>query len=368
VRLRCLALVDFRNYAELRFDPQAGLNLLVGPNAQGKSNLLEAIGLLGTGKSFRTHREADAIREGRTQARVMGLAHVAAGTVDLACTIARGEHGTRKSYTVNGRDVRYASYLGRLAVVTFVPADLQLASGAPALRRAFLNAGLSQIEPGYYHELARYHKTLQQKNALLRAQDQPDPDLLAVYDRTLLEAGTTIILARTRFVNALAEAASSAHARIGGGEHLDMRYHPNVAYEEASSEGVRAAFEARLGSVAARERARKAAIAGPHRDDLQFSLGGHPLGSFGSQGQQRTAVLALKVAEYAVMHARTGEAPLLLLDDVLSELDGERASAFLEGIGGYEQAFVTATHVPAGLPPGAHLYAIERGRVLMEAS
>ena len=146
--------------------------------------------MLGTGKSFRTSRDADAIRYAAETATIAGEGRIRAGSVNLACTIAKGHRSTRKTYTVNGRPVRYSSFLGELRVVTFVPADLQLAAGAPSRRRAFLNVALSQEDPGYYRELARYRIALQQKNALLRAEEPGDPELLAVYDRELIAAGT----------------------------------------------------------------------------------------------------------------------------------------------------------------------------------
>ena len=353
--LRRLTLSNFRNYSDLEIEPAPGLNVFVGDNAQGKSNLLEGIAMLGTGKSFRTSRDGDTVRQGCTRAVLHGEAAMRAGTVDLTCTIERASRGTQKTYTVNGSAVRYAGYLGRIRVVPFVPSDLQLASGPPGTRRAFLNGALSQSEPGYYHELARYRKALQQKNALLRGAVAPDDELLGVYDRTLVEAGTHIILARERFVQALAERAAGAHERFAAGERLDVTYEPDVAFESPDAQLVTASFEQRLRHVAEAERGRKAAIAGPHRDDLGLSVNGVGLAAYGSQGQQRTAVLALKIAEYHVMKERAGEAPLLLLDDVLSELDEERGSAFLAEISTYEQAFVTATHPPAGLPASARL-------------
>ena len=361
--LRRVALSNFRNYGELDLEPAGGLNVLVGANAQGKSNLLEGIAMLGTGKSFRTSRDADVVRTGSELAAVRGSASVRAGEVELACTVAKGARGTRKSYTVNGNVVRYARYLGNVRVVTFVPTDLQLAGGTPGLRRAFLNGALAQIDPRYYHELARYRKALAQKNAMLRGTIAPDAELLDIYDAALVESGTEIVLARETLVRALAAQAAAAHERFARGERLEVRYEPNVAYEVGAAGAVASALQARLREVREAERTRKTAVAGPHRDDVGLSLDGVPLAAYGSQGQQRTAVLALKVAEYIVMRERSNEAPLLLLDDVLSELDEARAGAFLAGIGDYEQAFVTATHLPGGLPPSARLLRVNQGRV-----
>jgi DNA replication and repair protein RecF len=364
VFLRRIGFSNFRNYFELDLEPSTGLNVFVGANAQGKSNLLEGIAMLGTGKSFRTARDADAVRAGSDRGVLSGEAAARSGNVNLACTIERGARGTRKSYTVNASPVRYANYLGRIRVVTFVPADLRLAAGTPSARRAFLNIALAQTEPRYYFELARYRKALQQKNAVLRGSVESDPDLLDVYERTLLAAGTEIMLARARLIDELARSAAAAHARFALDELLEVRYDPNVAFEAPTAEAIATAFEARMRHAAEAERARKAALVGPHRDDVSLSLDGTSLAAYGSQGQQRTAVLALKVAEYAVMRERSNEAPLLLLDDVLSELDESRASAFLGEIGEYEQAFVTATHLPAGLSAAARVARVEGARVL----
>jgi DNA replication and repair protein RecF len=345
-------------------EPVSGLNVFVGANAQGKSNLLEAIAMLGTGKSFRTARDTDLVREGLELAVVRGNAQVRAGQVNLSCTIARTARSTRKTYTINGQNVRYARFLGSIRVVTFVPADLQLVSGGPSLRRALLNVALAQDDRRYYHELVRYQKVLQQKSALLRGTVAPDEELLAIYDATLVEAGTLLMLARNHFITSLAREAEATHARwTGNAERLDVRYAPNVPFETPTQDAISFALTQRLREVAPAERIRRMTLAGPHRDDLALVLNGQSLAAYGSQGQQRTAVLALKVAEYSVMRDRSSEAPLLLLDDVLSELDEERAAAFLAGVGTYEQAFVTATHLPAGLPVDARVYGIESARV-----
>jgi DNA replication and repair protein RecF len=363
VLLRRLTLSDFRNYSELDLEPAAGLNVFVGANAQGKSNLLESVAMLGTGKSFRTSHESDTVRTGSDRAVLYGEATLRSGRVDLACTIERSSRGTRKTYTVNAHSVRYAGYLGKMRVVTFVPADLQLISGTPGARRAFLNIALSQSEPRYYYELARYRKALEQKNALLRGAIEPDPELLATYNATLVEAGTAIVLARDELIRALGESARIAHARFAANEELEVSYEPNVPFEMPTATVIAAALEARFGHYAEAERLRKRAIAGPHRDDLSLMLGGVSLAAYGSQGQQRTAALSLKVAEYAVLRERSNEAPLLLLDDVLSELDEERAAAFLAEIGEYEQTFITATHLPVGLPAGARFARVVDARL-----
>jgi DNA replication and repair protein RecF len=364
VILTRLALSNVRNYAELDLEPVPGLSLFVGANAQGKSNLLEAIAMLGTGKSFRTARDADLVRENVELGVVAGDAKVRAGVVHLGCSIARTGNRTHKTYTINGQGVRYARFLGSIRVVTFVPADLALVSGAPALRRALINVALAQDDRRYYHELARYGKALQQKSAMLRGTVTFDPELLAVYDNTLVESGTTLMLTRNHFISELAREATRIHsAWTNGSETLTVDYAPSIAFDAPTGEAVAGAFERRLREVAESERARKTTLAGPHRDDVTLNLNGRSLAAYGSQGQGRTAVLALKVAEYVVMRDRSGEAPLLLLDDVLSELDADRAAAFLAGVGEYEQAFVTATHRPDGLASTVQTYRVDRAQV-----
>ncbi len=364
MQLQRVALSNFRNYDELDLEPPDGLNVFVGENAQGKSNLLEAIAMLGTGKSFRTSRDGDLIREGLEIAVVRGAARVRAGDVRLNCAIARTARGTRKQYAINGQNVRYARYLGSIRVVTFVPADLHLVAGPPSLRRALVNVALAQEDRQYYHELARYQKVLQQKAAMLRGLVAFEPELIAIYDNELVESGTYVMLARNHFIGELAREAEATHAQwTRAQEHLEVRYAPSIAFESPAGDAVAGAFQTRLRELADQERQRRMPLAGPHRDDIALALNGNSLAAYGSQGQARTAVLALKVAEYSVMRDRSNEAPLLLLDDVLSELDQARTAAFLAGVGSYEQAFVTATHVPANLPAAATVYRIANATV-----
>lgn len=367
MQLTHLALSNFRNYAQLDFEPASGLNLLLGANAQGKSNILEAIAMLATGKSFRTKHDLDVVREGMELAVVRGKATVHVGSINLSATIAKTPRGARKQYAINGRNVRYAKFLGSVRVVTFVPTDLHLVGGPPSLRRAFLNLALAQEEPQYYHDLARYHKSVAQKSALLRGAVAHDPELYAIYERSMIETGTRVMLARNHFLSAIAREAQNVHAGwTHGREVLHVGYRPNVAIEVPTADAIAGAFAARLREAAAAERLRKTTLVGPHRDDLSLELNGLDLAAYGSQGQQRTAVLALKVAEYSVMRNRDGEAPLLLLDDVLSELDEARARAFLAGVGSYQQAFVTATHRPPSVPTEVRTFHIAQAQITDE--
>lgn len=353
--LERVRLANFRNYESLDVEPAPGLNIFVGPNAQGKSNLLEAIAMLATGKSFRAHREAELVRVGTLLAEIGGEARIAAGRVRLRCSIDRSGGGTRKTFDVNGAAVGFARFLGRARVVTFVPADLALVAGGPALRRTFLNVALAQASPVYYRDLARYGRIIAQKGALLRGAIAPDRDLLAAYNEELIGPGEALMSARAAFVAEIATAAAGIYERWSAtSERVDIRYAPNTA------EG---GLVAALATNTDNELRRRQALVGPHRDDIRLELDGRPLGAYGSQGQQRTAVLALKVAEYEVMRMRSGDAPILLLDDVLSELDTQRAAGFLSALGSFEQAFLTTTELPAHLTRGMRAFTVRAGSV-----
>lgn len=353
MRVLSLELANFRNYAALKFEPPGGACVLVGANAQGKSNLLEALGLLAIGKSFRASRESDVVTTGAPAASVGARVRTRHGDVSVSCLIVRNGDSARKRFALNGRTVPYAEFLGGIAAVTFIPSDLQLASGPGQMRRRLLNTSLSQSNRAYYRDLLSYAKVLSQKNALLRAPGAPDRVLLRTYNGQLSEAGSRIVCARAAYVRLLAAKASAIHATwVGPRPELRVRYAPLPPQADESPAAVLATLEAALEKAAAAEAARTMTLVGPHRDDLQLSLDAESLARYGSQGQQRTAVLALKSAEYALLLQAAGEAPLLLLDDVLSELDGARRRAFLESIAQFEQAFITSTEFPE-LPAGA---------------
>ena len=275
-----LVLHDVRNYRSLDFVPAAGLNVVYGANAQGKSNLLEAIAMVATGKSFRTAREREVIAAGTATASLSGEALTQAGTVRLTCTLLLGAGGARKTYAVNGTKVRYAAYLGRLHVVTFVPEDLDVIGGAPARRRALLNAALAQQEPAYYVALAAYTRDLAQKNALLRGAIPSDLELLATYDERLIRNGAALMAARARYIAELAPAARAAYARWSDAQSvLDVVYRPNVVAEGNEPAALTAALTERFAAMRRIEVARGQTLVGPHRDDIEDHAGRAPVGS-----------------------------------------------------------------------------------------
>ena len=352
MRVLTLELTAFRNYAALRFEPPEGACILVGANAQGKSNLLEALALLSTGKSFRTSREADLIMTGAPAASVTARVRTRHGDVSVQCLIARAGEGVRKRFFRQTRAVSYGDFLGGVNAVTFMPFDLQLVGGPASLRRRLLNTTLSQSSRRYYRDLAAYAKLLSQKNAHLRSASV-DRALLETYNDQLAATGARLVLERSAYVRRLAAEAASIHARwVGAAPALQITYAASPPIADETPAAIESLLRAALAKMQAAELARRMSLVGPHRDDVALALDGEALARFGSQGQQRTAVLALKAAEYALLQRATGEAPLLLLDDVLSELDERRRRAFLESIGAFEQAFITATDTPV-MPPGA---------------
>ncbi|MGH7729416.1 MAG: DNA replication/repair protein RecF, partial [Vulcanimicrobiaceae bacterium] len=256
MRLLRLELCDLRNYAELLLEPAPGLNLFVGPNAQGKSNLLEAIGLLATGRSFRTIRERELVRYECERATVAGEAALRSGPVRVLCELCIGGAGVRKRYALNGAPVRHARYLGAVRAVGFAARDLALVSGPPALRRGLLNLALSQLEPGYYAALVRYNRALAQKNTLLRTAERPEAALLASYDEQLAGSGGTVGFARSQFVAELAGRVAAVHrAWLGQSEgELEVRYESNAG---SSARDAAAASAALAGELAAQREAER---------------------------------------------------------------------------------------------------------------
>jgi DNA replication and repair protein RecF len=218
-----------------------------------------------------------------------------------------------------------------------------------------VNAALAQSSTRYYHDLARYQNVIAQKAALLRGAIAPDRELLLAYNDELLGPGERLVTARAAFVAEIAAATVAIYARWRGtAERLAVRYAPNTG-DVPIADVLAANVDAEI--------RRRRTLAGPHRDDLELTIDGRSLAAYGSQGQQRTAVLALKVAEYEVMRVRGSDAPILLLDDVLSELDTERAAGFLAALSGFEQAFLTATELPPELGGPVTAWTIDAARV-----
>jgi DNA replication and repair protein RecF len=344
--LDTIRLLDLRGYASLEATFGPGPHLVWGPNAAGKTSLLEAMVLLAWGRSHRTSADAELIRWGAELARVEGL--TGADTIEVAI-VRSGAAGTtgRKRIRVNGLGRRGTGLAGLLRVVLFAPEEMLLIAGSPSLRRAVIDQLATAGSRAYADALATYGRTLQQRNGLLRAirEEGAGRDELRFWDTAFLDAGAAIVAERRRMLEVVAGPLAEAHAEIAPDEasagRLTLRYATNAP--PLPGESPRDALARRLVETADKEVWNGSTLVGPHRDDLVFELEGRDLATFASRGQQRTAILALKLAELDVVTSIDGRPPLLLLDDVFSELDPERRSHLVRRIASLPQAFITTT-------------------------
>lgn len=369
--LATLSLQNFRNYADLQIQFSAGLNVIYGDNAQGKTNILEAIYYLATGKSHRTSRDQELIREGSSS--LAAQAAVVRKTGELALELAVG-HETRKQLKINGTpEKKIAKLVGNLAAVFFSPDDLQLLKGSPAGRRRFLDIELSQISQTYLYHLISYNRAVTQRNTLLK-QDPVDMTLLAIYDEQLLTAGAQLITRRAAAIQRLSHLAARFHSVLSDGqEALTLEYQSQGA-EPGQTPGVSEVTERLFSQMQQRQREeirRQITLVGPHRDDIGFWINQRDAKLYGSQGQQRTAVLALKLAELHFMAEEMGEYPILLLDDVASELDPHRREYLLNAVQDGVQTFVSCTDLEdlmvRSWPPEHRLFRVKMGHVEWDA-
>ena len=373
--VRHLSLTNFRLYARLEIDLPAGLTIVQGDNAQGKTSLLEAVYFLATAHSPHTNADRQVIRWGAEEEAAYPFAILRAdllrrdGPHVLEIGIQRSDaNRLKKEIRIDHTPRRGIDLVGQLAVVLFLPGDVELASGAPALRRDYLDAALSQVDVDYVRALDQFERALTQRNALLRqAQERSvDPDEFAVWDDQLVPAGVEVALRRRRAVVELTQLAMPIHRELSNGlEYLEIAYQPNFDPAAPASSArsyqigldlarppdglnrndLEAAFRKALADRRREEVARGSTLTGPHRDDLRFVANGVDLGDYGSRGQQRTAVLSLKLAEAGWMRSRIGEEPVILLDEVLAELDPNRRRSLLGHISDSHQTIVTTTDV-----------------------
>jgi len=365
VFLKQLRLADFRNWAALEWEPAPGLNILSGANAQGKSNLLEAIFFLATGKSFRTPRDAELARFGTAAFAVGGRIVKASGETSL---VVRWEAPRGKTLTLDRTEhLRLAELFGEVTAVIFSPEDLTLVKGPPQVRRHTLNLLLLQTSRAYYHHLREYNRALSQRNAALKhLPPTAGSELaLAAWEEELAGHGAEVILRRARALAELARWADARHRELSGGQPLSVNYLPNVPFPAgAALPAIAAALAAELAQRRREELRRGITLSGPQRDEITFSVAGRELRSYGSQGEQRTAALAWKLAEVEYIKAATGESPLLLLDDVYSELDPERRTYLTRHAAQGGQTFLTATEETAAARlPGAVRWQVAGGEL-----
>jgi DNA replication and repair protein RecF len=361
--LKSLCLENFRNYAELELAFDRHKTIFLGDNAQGKTNLLEAIAVLATGSSPFTSKDQELIRWQQDAAIVRSQTEREVGptAIDLLFK-ANG----RRAVRVDGAYQRRVSdLLGRVVVVLFAASDLQLVKGAPADRRRYLDGILMQLAPTYYQALHHYNRVLTQRNNVLRQiAEGASAEQLSIWDEQLVHYGVMLWHKREQLIEKLTPRAVHWHREIAkGNEDLGIRLVPSM---DLQGKDYAEAFLAELQASRAKEIARGQTLSGPHRDDVALSIDGHDARAYASQGQQRTVVLALKLSELDVFRQDLGEPPLLLLDDVLAELDIRRQNALLAAIGSDVQTFVTSTHLSdftAAWIDEAAIFSVHRGVV-----
>lgn len=361
MHIAALQLYNFRNYEKLTFRPAQGLHVLFGRNAAGKTNILEALFLCALGRGHRSSHDCEMIRAGQTEASAQLTVQAQTGMRRIACALYAKE---RKRFSVNGKPLaRTGELMGNLNAVLFSPEDLSLVKGGPGERRRFLDMELSQTRPAYYYALQQYRYVLAQRNALLKDFVPTGAAQMEAWEEKLAKLGAILTAQRADFCAELAAQAAKTHELLSGGEALRLVYQPNLQLSTEVEMELRMLRQ--LASCRERDAYRGATSAGPHRDDCLLEIEGKDARIFGSQGQQRSAVLALRLALIPIMEARCGEKPVLLLDDVLSELDASRQNALLAAAQGC-QTFLTCTEVPKLPAQTAGLYRVENGSIRMQ--
>lgn len=356
MRVISVHLLNFRNYREARLNPGNGTNVLEGENTAGKTNLLEAIYFCLSGHSFRTQREEEAVRMGEDKTVLRSV--VSRGEIESETAVEISASG--KKLILNGKEVSRRAFPGYLAVLLFRPEDLQVTAGGPAERRRFFDRIFAGILPGYYSMYRKYHRALNHRNALLRSlqgMDKATPET-RVWTEAVAETGSDLNILKVKALSLMAPVVAAYYREITGTK-LSIRYVASAGVVESES-GAKERFLEKLLSVEKREIQYGQTLIGPHRDDFLFIVDGRDLRHQGSRGEQRTAVIATKLAEAGLLEERKNERIVCLLDDVFSELDHRRRSALAAALEG-RQVFITTTEPVADLK--ACTFWIEKGTI-----
>ncbi|MFP3904144.1 MAG: DNA replication/repair protein RecF [Armatimonadota bacterium] len=380
MHIQRLALENFRVYPELQIEFSPGLTIIVGPNASGKTSLLEAIHFLATSKSHRTSADRELVHFGSPHARLQGTFVSQNRELTISATIParvsdrKPSSPSSKQMKLDGQSIdRIADLIGRVPVVMFSNDDLDIVRGAPGFRRRFLNIAVAQLRPRYYDDTRRYGRALQQRNELLKlvGDGQAEKAHLEPWTEQLAKAGAAITNDRGEFIQSLSDSAGQVHARLSGGEEdnaeheeIVVQYKTNLA-DKSGTDLSEEAFMEILRERLSEDIRRGYTTIGPHRDDFEIQINGKDTRTFGSQGQQRTAALSLKLAQADVVMSWRGEPPLLLLDDCLSELDSARSRRILKLAEKRQGMIITSpvmTHALAE-QPDARIYEVQDGSV-----
>ena len=364
MRVRELTFDGFRNLHPGRWTPSEGVNILYGDNAQGKTNLLEACWLFTGGRSFRGAKDSEMVTFDK-DAAALGLRFYAGGREQEAAITIR----QRRTVSLNGVTLPSAAKLaGHFCGVVFSPAHLSLIKDGPEGRRRFVDSAYCQVKPGYVGALSQYQQALTQRNAFLRQCRESDTfgtaqeEMLEVWDHSLAAAGTRLTIAREHYVRRLQPLAAAVYSGLSGGrEQLTLAWDTPVVTDGMTPADIARQWLAILQSARRADRAVGHTTAGPHREDMEIRIDTLPVRTYGSQGQQRSAVLALKLAEATLLQEVTGETPVAFLDDVMSELDTSRQDYILNHIDGW-QVFITCCEPSTALKnTAARVFHIKQG-------
>ncbi len=363
---------NYRNLQQFEVDFDPNVNIFIGQNAQGKTNLLEAIYFLALTRSHRTSNDKELIAFGKDYANVSG--HIYKSQVDLSLRVLITTKG-KKVWVNRVEQAKLSKYVGQLNAILFSPEDLDLIKGAPNLRRRFMDQEFGQISAEYLYFAGKYKQVLQQKNNYLKQLakgEAHDTMFLEVLSDQLAGVAAEVIVRRFQFLNYLDQYARDAYAHIStSAEKLKVIYRPSVK-EISAKDRIEEVYHKVLNNFQKNQKLeilKGTTLSGPHRDDIEFELNGKNAHLFGSQGQQRTIALSIKLAEIQLVHQITDEYPLLLLDDVMSELDHNRQSALLNYIHGKTQTFITTTDLEGiswEIIKKPKIYRIKSGQIYLE--
>ncbi|AKA71246.1 DNA replication/repair protein RecF [Clostridium scatologenes] len=358
--IKYLQLINFRNYKELNIELNKNINVFIGNNAQGKTNILESIYYCSIGKSPRTNKDKELINWNGKEAYIN--LYVSKDRIDKKIEIKIFKEG-KKGVNVNSIKVnKISDLMGVFNVVMFSPEDLKIVKESPSHRRKFLDIELCKLSKKYYFNLVQYNKVLNERNVVLRKWDKKNLDMLQVYDEQLSKYGAYIVKTRNHYVKKLTEKGIIIHRNItSGSENIEFNYITSVKSIDNSEEEILNLLE----NNRLKDFEKRITSFGPHRDDFSIKINGVDTRSYGSQGQQRTSVLTIKFASLEIIKETIGEYPVLLLDDVLSELDSNRQKYILNSISDI-QTFITCTgieDIKNNLKKDSQLFVVEKGFV-----
>ena len=360
--IKSLEINNFRNYVNQKLCFSRETNIIYGKNAQGKTNIIEAVSLFSSGKSFRRANDRDMIKEGEANSKINIEFDICGISKTAEIIISRDR---QKYIKLCGVPLRKTSeLLGQFKSVIFSPEEMSLITGAPELRRNFMDLVISSERPVYYNILKRYYKILKQKNTLLKKKDESMEKTLSVWNESLAAAGAEIMIYRKEFTELINPYVNDTFTEISDGkENINISYIPSAAAEDFSKEKLFSTLLSLMNKKMQTEIMLGAAVVGIHRDDYAFFINGKNAKNFSSQGQQRTAVISLKMAQAEIIKEHCGEYPVFLLDDVMSELDSIRRSYLSEKIRD-KQVIITCTD--KNKSEGAKYFYVENGFVSEE--